>query len=135
MKFGRIELKSLQGRLVFSAGLVFVLVGGIVIAYTGYTSQQTAVETARQNAAAKAESTGNQIKAELEIAMDESRTLAQAFSAIQDKSNKLELTRDQANMMLRKVLESNPGFLGISTGWEPDAFDGKDADFVNTEAQ
>jgi methyl-accepting chemotaxis protein len=130
----KIEMKSLQGKLVFWAGLVFVIVGGIVIAYTGYTSQQTAVANAKQNAASQAESTGNQVKAEMEIAMDESRTMAQAFSAVLDKSNKLDLTRDQANMMLRKVIESNPGFLGISTAWEPNAFDGKDADFANTEA-
>jgi len=44
------------------------------------------------------------------------------------------LTRDQANAMLRKVLEDNPNFLGISTGWEPNAFDNSDSDFVNTEA-
>ena len=77
--------------MVFWAGLVFVLGGGIVIAYTGYTSQQTAVDSAKKNADAKAKSTGNQVKAELEVAMDESRALAQAFSAVQDKSNKLDI--------------------------------------------
>jgi methyl-accepting chemotaxis protein len=31
-------------------------------------------------------------------------------------------------------LEDNPNFLGISTGWEPNAFDNSDADFANAEA-
>lgn len=40
--------------------------------------------------------------------------------------------RDIANAQLRAVLEGNPTLLGLSTTWEPDAFDGRDAEFANT---
>ena len=42
-------------------------------------------------------------------------------------------TRDSVNALLHDLLEDNPAALGLSTGWEPDAFDGKDKDFANTE--
>jgi methyl-accepting chemotaxis protein len=35
------------------------------------------------------------------------------------------------NMILKAVLQGNPG-IAVSSGWEPDALDGSDADYVNT---
>jgi methyl-accepting chemotaxis protein len=90
-------------------------------------AQNTAINSARENALQSAQKTAYQVKAELEVGMDASRTVADAFSGIKDKDNPLQINRDQANIMLRKVLENNPLFLVISTGWEPNAFDGKDA--------
>jgi len=34
--------------------------------------------------------------------------------------------------VLRAALEANPSFFGTWTGWEPNAFDGKDAEFANS---
>jgi methyl-accepting chemotaxis protein len=34
--------------------------------------------------------------------------------------------------VLRAALEANPSFFGTWTGWEPNAFDGKDSDFANS---
>ena len=44
-----------------------------------------------------------------------------------------DATRADADLMLKTVLEDHPDVLGTWTGWEPNAFDGKDADFANTE--
>ena len=41
-------------------------------------------------------------------------------------------SRDDINFMLKSILRENPGFLGVYTAWEPNAFDGRDAQFVNT---
>nr|WP_210424588.1 methyl-accepting chemotaxis protein [Marichromatium bheemlicum] len=40
-------------------------------------------------------------------------------------------SRDDINQMLRSVLADNPGFVGLYTIWEPNAFDGMDAEFAN----
>ena len=37
--------------------------------------------------------------------------------------------RDSASIMVKATLEGNPDFVGVGTGWEPDAWDGKDADW------
>ncbi|MFD1328755.1 methyl-accepting chemotaxis protein [Mycoplana ramosa] len=40
-------------------------------------------------------------------------------------------SREGANALLRKLMVDNPFALGLSTGWEPNAFDGKDAEYAN----
>ncbi|MDB6068857.1 MAG: Methyl-accepting chemotaxis protein [Verrucomicrobiales bacterium] len=39
--------------------------------------------------------------------------------------------RELHSAILRRALEANPRYLGVWAVWEPDALDGKDADFVN----
>lgn len=46
---------------------------------------------------------------------------------------KYGLTRKAVTDLLKKILVENQEFMGISVAWEPDAFDGRDSDFVNAE--
>lgn len=133
IKFKRIQFHTLQSQLILWSGLLLGLVGGIIFAYSGYTAQQAALGSAKEIAMQNAQKTANEIKAEMEVAIDISRGLAQGFSAVKDAQNPMELSRDQANAMLKAVLEDNPGFLGISTAWEPNAFDNKDDDYANAD--
>jgi putative methionine-R-sulfoxide reductase with GAF domain len=64
--------------------------------------------------------------------LDAARTLAYSLGAGKDSVHPESLTRDQANAILRTVAEENPTFLGTWTIWEPNAFDGLDAQFANT---
>ncbi len=73
---------------------------------------------------------GSVADAELEIAMDASRTLAQVMQGFEDTpmvERRADFTR-----MLRLVLEANPNFIGVWTCWEPYALDGLDGKFANT---
>ncbi|MBD9373374.1 methyl-accepting chemotaxis protein [Rhizobium sp. ARZ01] len=40
-------------------------------------------------------------------------------------------SREGADALLHKLMVDNPFALGVSTGWEPNAFDGKDAEYAN----
>jgi methyl-accepting chemotaxis protein len=40
-------------------------------------------------------------------------------------------SRETMNGIFDRLMADNPFALGVSTGWEPDAFDGKDAQYVN----
>jgi methyl-accepting chemotaxis protein/methyl-accepting chemotaxis protein-1 (serine sensor receptor) len=42
--------------------------------------------------------------------------------------------RNIAMAVMTRALEAYPGAIGVSTGWEPNAYDGKDADFVGKPA-
>ncbi len=44
-----------------------------------------------------------------------------------------DLTRDEVNSMLRNLVAKNNELLGASVGFEPDAFDGKDSLYADTE--
>lgn len=128
-----LQFRSIQGKLVFVIGLGLLLVGGIIIIFNGYSASNIAMNSARHSGLQSAQKTAFQVKAELELGMDASQTVASAFSFVKDPGSSLVLSRDQANAMLRRVLEDNPNFLGISTGWEPNAFDNADSDYANTE--
>ena len=39
--------------------------------------------------------------------------------------------RQAGHAILRTVLEQNPRFVGVWTGWEPNAFDERDSDFAD----
>ena len=75
----------------------------------------------------------SRVKAELEVALDTGRTLAQTFSGIKDENDPVELGRDEVNSILKIILDRNPSFVGIFTGWEPDAFDGMDREFIDED--
>lgn len=57
------------------------------------------------------------------------RTLAQQLSP-DDGLNAPELDRETANRMMAGLISANPMVLGVYTLWEPDAFDGRDAEFA-----
>jgi len=134
MRNNRMQFRSIQSRLVFVIGLGLLIVGGVIIAFNGFSASNVALKNAQANGLQSAQKTAYQVKAELELGMDASRAMASALSFVKDPGTPMILIRDQANAMLRRVLEDNPNFLGISTGWEPNAFDNSDADFANAEA-
>jgi methyl-accepting chemotaxis protein len=69
----------------------------------------------------------SQTAARMEVALDTARAIAHSLRGI--KSVNLS-NRDATDALLRGVLDGGPGFLGVWTCWEPNAFDGKDADYV-----
>ena len=70
------------------------------------------------------------VKAEFESAMYSSRTLAQVLSSVKDPGNSLQLSREDAAQMLKRVLRENEKLIRVYTVWEPDAFDGQDGRFA-----
>ncbi|WP_224367802.1 methyl-accepting chemotaxis protein [Hyalangium versicolor] len=91
----------------------------------------SAVAEARVTANAKDLATYQAIllKNRLDGAMLPVRTIAQVFASQKAVG---ATDRRHADMLLRKAVEGNPELLGFWTVWEPNAFDGRDASFVNT---
>lgn len=70
------------------------------------------------------------IEADLAVAMDMARTIAQIFEGYQTLD--VDERRADYNKTLKTVLEKNPGFVGVATCWEPNSLDGLDAQYRNT---
>lgn len=128
----------LQVKIALWMGACLVATAAIIVAYIVYDMRKEAFaarERAMQHASDYARTVAQQyaiaIKAELEVAMDAARTLAQSFEGVKDPDIALQIDRDQANGLLKTVLTQNPSFFGISTAWEPNAFDNLDAGYVN----
>jgi methyl-accepting chemotaxis protein len=71
-----------------------------------------------------------EIDAELEVAMDTARTLAQIFEGYEALD--LDERRADFSNMLKTIVEKNPLFIGASTCWEPNVLDGRDSQYANT---
>ncbi|MCK9296288.1 MAG: methyl-accepting chemotaxis protein [Desulfobulbaceae bacterium] len=133
------RLKNIQIRIVVWAGICLLLTSAVIIAFSAVSMKNEATlnrgmafESASRSAVNVAEKTAADIKAEIEVALDAARTLAQELSGIKDDGYLVKLGRDEVNSILRILLDRNPQFVGTYTGWEPNAFDGRDEDFRNS---
>ncbi|MDM8525835.1 methyl-accepting chemotaxis protein [Desulfococcaceae bacterium HSG8] len=137
------KFKSLQMRLMVVFGLCFSVTVMLLAGYgiiTGksrgefvvHSSNKFATDAAREQLFEKARATSFELKAELEIALDSARTLANVFSGIKNKDTDLKINREQINGILRSTLIRNDIFLGSYTLWEPNALDGLDDFYAGT---
>lgn len=125
---------SIRTKITFWAGLCLSLVSLILIGYSVVTLRQTSIDNATKEAAAIAEAKAISVKDQLDAPLVVARTIANSLSAIKDPAIPTNLTRDEVNAMLRKILIDNPSFLGTYTLWEPNEFDGLDAKYARAVA-
>ena len=109
---------------------VLTVVGFVV---TGLLIYQRAAEVAREaalqelRAVARAEATG--VSNLLGEAALLNRSLARQLL---QESQREAPDREHANALIRSALAPHPQFVGMATGWEPNAFDQRDAEFIDT---
>ncbi|MFL9711152.1 methyl-accepting chemotaxis protein [Methylobacillus sp. Pita1] len=109
--------------------IAMILAGfSLTIAVLTYKASHLQQESALEYARALSRQHANEAKAEIDSAFDAARTLAQSLEGLRGDGL---ASRKLADSMLKRVLEGNPGFVGVWTIWEPNAFDGRDNEFVN----
>lgn len=123
------RLMSIQIKIILWSGIGLFLAAGIVVILAAMMIHATAIEAAEDRFLAVSRAQSERITVELNHAADTTRALAQAFSIVADSA---PLSRESANAMLKKTLINNPQFIAIYTGWEVNAFDGRDAVYANT---
>ncbi len=74
---------------------------------------------------------GLQVGSDLDALMAVGRTMALFIQGAKTHGN---VGRDAVEGMMRSVLEANPDFYGAWCAFEPNAFDGKDSDFVKADS-
>ena len=125
---------SIRTKITFWAGLFLALVSLALIGYSVINLRQTSIDNSQKEASAIAEAKAGSVTNQLYAPLLAARTLAYSLSANKDIGIKISLSRDEVNGILRKVLIENPSFLGTYTLWEPNAFDGLDADYAGAVA-
>ncbi|WNG50547.1 methyl-accepting chemotaxis protein [Archangium minus] len=121
--------KSLAAKLLVALCSVISIALGVLVLVVNQQSSRVAEEQAGRLALQIAEHHAQLVTAELNAALVPVRTLGQVFAA----QKVAGLTdRRLADASLRKVLEENPKLIDVWTAWEPNAFDGLDAKYVNT---
>ncbi len=112
--------------IIFIAILVFSAMNFLVAENSLKTAESQAVD--KSTAIAKAYA--NEMRLSVEQGLGIARTLAQHLQAAK-KYNHTE--RGPLEHSFRNILEANKGLIGVWTAWEPNAWDGNDASFVNKE--
>jgi methyl-accepting chemotaxis protein len=110
-------------------GVTIVAVGAMVTGIAlrvGSFARQNAIEIATQTANAR----GTEVKNNLENALDEARSLAKVFEGASVVEN-AGISRRQANSLLQYFVEKSPEFFAAYAAYEPNAYDGKDENFVD----
>lgn len=127
-------------RMRFTIGLrLVVYVSFIVFAALAAYAVITSVSvfaSARADARKLAETTardyGNQVRADLQVPLDKAYGIASVIEGSLQNAGK-KLSRDEVNFILRHFIERDVGSFGVSVIFEPDAFDGRDGEYANTE--
>lgn len=113
--------RNLNRRLLFYIIATLLITSGATIAFIGFASRKASLDHTMATSIALAGQYGNYTRAELEIYLDASRTLAQVFSQFESIP---EASRRQVYMdMLKHVLRNNLDFLSVWTIWEPYTID------------
>jgi putative methionine-R-sulfoxide reductase with GAF domain len=126
----RLGAKSIQFKIMLWSGISFLVSAALIIGYAAFAFRTAAVRAAEEKALDVAHAQAAEIRTALESTLSASETIAQSVSIV--KTEGVQLSRDQVNAMLRQMLRANPQFLGDYVLYEPNAFDGRDAEFINS---
>lgn len=125
---------SIRTKITLWAGLCLVLVSVILIGYSVVTLRQATITNSTNEVIAIAEANAALVRNQLDQPLFVARGLAQSLTAIKDPSIAVSMSRDDVNAMLRRILLENPSFVGTYTVWEPNEFDGNDAQYSRATA-
>ena len=120
---------TIKVRLTAAVLALFVLSFGAFIGIVIVNTSKEAEEQAFAYTEEHAVTSSHVVQQTIGTAMGTVQDLAASIAALRDSDS---LTRAELTTMLRGVLEQHAMWLGIYSVWEPNAFDGRDKDFVNT---
>ena len=123
-------LRSATSRNIFAvatAGVIATIAAASVLFTLTYTHiRDASVDNLRQIATENAMSINQSMQSGIQIVGN----LRTALSSMKQSGDP---DRTKSDILLKNLLQDNPLALGVWTGWDPNAFDGKDKDFVGKE--
>ncbi|HYQ25106.1 methyl-accepting chemotaxis protein [Stenotrophomonas sp.] len=123
---------SIAHKLMLGTALIALLCFGVTAFLIYRQASASLVGASRQTMASEANAEARKVAADLGTAFASNDAMAEAVLAQRARGD----VPDRAALaaIIGEQLHAHPEWVGKSTMWEPNAFDGRDADFVNTEA-
>ena len=119
---------SLNSKICVAATALAVLSLGVTAAVIGYKSSASAEAAALELARTSAREVAGALQARIASNLASVSSLAGAMRGT--RSANLPLQREQINELTKATLTSSEDLLGAAVTWEPNALDGKDAEFA-----
>nr|BFD62216.1 hypothetical protein BdHM001_08970 [Bdellovibrio sp. HM001] len=121
---------SIQVKLAVPIILIALLVLGTMTFLMARNGHETAKKGATDKTVATARAYASEMRLEVERGLDIARSMAHVLESFKKRNT---TGRSQVAEALREILEKNKFLIGAWTGWEPNAWDGKDADYVSVQ--
>ncbi|MBH1988372.1 MAG: HAMP domain-containing protein [Burkholderiales bacterium] len=119
---------SLTAKLSIAATLLCVLCVLATSVVLGVRTAEAAREQAQQQASLAAQEAAGDVAAEIGRSFSAVQTLAATLHGM--KAAALPPSREQLDAMAKQVLTQHTEFIGTYSIWEPNALDGRDAEFA-----
>ena len=137
-------MRSIKQKIALAAGLGLIATAAILMAFGLYSTSNTkefvsnrVSQLLEKSAISSLESLVSDRASVVETALqdniDTARTTGKIFEVLRANIGSEHL-RDLFVKILRANLDNNPTYLGSYSAWEPNALDGMDALYANTEA-
>jgi methyl-accepting chemotaxis protein len=128
----RIGKLSLNAKILTSVVTALVLGLAATTYFIADKSAHTTKELSERSGKHLAATVAADVQRDINVAMRVTETMRDAFiglygAGIKDRATYLA--------MLESAVKANPQYVAIWTAWEPNAFDGKDADFANKDGK
>ena len=120
---------SLNSKICVAATALAILSLGVTAAVIGYKSSASAEAAALDLARTSAREVAGALQARIASNLASVSSLAGAMRGTRSAS--MPLQREQINELTKATLTSSEDLLGSAVTWEPNALDGKDAEFAN----
>lgn len=122
-------MKRLRSRMFILILFPTILFLGGMIAYIANAVYEWVKSDAEQILESRGSALSSEIQVTFEQALRSTETLSQSFQGIIAGAS--TPNREHATAMLQQVLNHNPDYYGAWMVWEPDAFDGRDEEYVD----
>lgn len=120
---------KLMYKIMLPVTALFIIALGCM-GYATYNKSRAAISrTSESEMQALAGEYGNDVKGTIDVALNSVTTFATALG--QMRSEGRTIPREDAEALLKGMIASSSMFLGGCVGFEKDAFDGKDSEYVN----
>lgn len=121
---------SIQMKLALPIAAISIAVFGTMTFVSAKKSYEMTDKAARDQSRETGRAYANRMQLEIESGMTIARTVAHSLESFKKNDS---TSRSMVTEALREVLEKNKNLIGSWTGWEANAWDSKDASFVNVE--
>jgi methyl-accepting chemotaxis protein len=119
---------TIKMRLVASVGLILAVSTLVTSGVMTVRSTDSAERAAHRYAYQAGARSAHELSEEVMAAVGTARDLTTVLGSLASQG----ATREAADSALRDLISAHPSYLGVWCGWEPDAFDGRDADYRDT---
>lgn len=130
IKFKNLGIKA---KLFVSTTLINLAVVVIILIIVNNKVHDLIVDNAQKMAYTIGQEWGEEAKSYFKAPLLEARSVAKMVEGGVNPGSTNSLSREQVNAMLQNLIVQSPDYLGVCVCFEPNAFDGLDNKYANTE--